>query len=263
MTMLRYLDLYLTYFRFTLKAWSQYRADFIISVISSIVLDGSTLLFLTVVFTNIQQLEGWTFPEMVLIWGLSLITRFLANGILDAPHRIYWYIRYGTLDRLLVRPAEPMFQIAAESGINLPALGRVMVGVAAVLVVLPGLGLPWWSAFYLPLVIFTGVLIMFSVQWIAACLCFWFTNSVSVLTTMAWMVQFGQYPATIFSLPLRFLFTWVIPYAMMAFYPVAFLLRGGEYRIYGLLAPSVGIAFFGMGAAVWRVALRRYQSTGS
>ncbi len=258
-----YADLYFTYLKFEVKAWSQYRADFIISTISSIILDGSTLLFLSVVFANIRQLEGWTFPEMVLIWGLSLITRFLANGILDAPHRIYWYIRIGLMDRLLVRPLGVLFQIAGESGINLPFLGRVLVGVIAILSVLPMLRLPWWSVFYLPLTILNGVLIMFSVQLIAACLCFWFTNSVSLLTTMAWMSQFGQYPATIFSLPLRFFFTWVLPYAMVSFYPAAFMLRSEEYLLYGLLAPLVGFFFLGLSLAIWSVAVKHYQSTGS
>ncbi len=258
-----YADLYLTYFRFVLKSWSQYRSDFIISLISSIVLDGSTLLFLTVVFSKIQQLEGWTFTEMVLIWGLSLITRFLANGILDAPHRIYWYIRYGMMDRLLVRPAGMLFQMAGENGINLPFIGRALVGVIAILTVIPSLHLPWWSVFYLPLTIVSGVLIMFSVQLIAASLCFWFTNAVSVLTTMAWMSQFGQYPVTIFSLPFRFFFTWILPYAMVSFYPAAFMLRSEEFLWYGLLAPLVGFAIFGLSLVIWGVAIKHYQSTGS
>jgi ABC-2 type transport system permease protein len=55
----------------------------------------------------------------------------------------------------------------------------------------------------------------------------------------------------------------VLPYAMLGFYPTAFLLRGGEYRPYGLLAPLMGFIFFGASQLVWRVAIRRYQSTGS
>lgn len=80
---------------------------------------------------------------------------------------------------------------------------------------------------------------------------------------MAWMSQFGQYPATILSLPLRFFFTWVLPYAMVSFYPAAFMLRSGEYLLYGLLTPLVGAAFFGLSLVVWGVAVKHYQSTGS
>lgn len=258
-----YADLYLTYFRLLLKAWSQYRADLAISLVASLIHDGSTLLFLTGVFANIHRLEGWSFQEMVLIWGLVVVTRNLANGLLDVPHRIHGYIRRGDLDRLLVRPPAPLFQIAGEGGFTLPALGRVLVGMAAILTVLPGLQLPWWGVLYLPLAAIGGVLIMFSLQMVVACLNFWFISAQSLLSTVTWMNQFGEYPVTILALPLRFLFTWVLPYAMMSFYPAAFLLRGDEYRLYGLLVPLIALLFLGLALSAWRVGLRNYQSTGS
>ncbi len=49
----------------------------------------------------------------------------------------------------------------------------------------------------------------------------------------------------------------------MGFYPAAFLLRGDAYRLYGLLAPLMGLVLLGLALFVWRVALGHYQSTGS
>jgi ABC-2 type transport system permease protein len=261
--MVYHIDLYLTYFRLTLKSWWQYRADFAISIVASALHDGSTLIFLNGVFANVQQLEGWSFREMLLIWGLAVLCRSLANSLFDVPHRIHFYIWRGTLDRLLVRPPALLLQIAGESGLTLPALGRVLIAVAAVLTILPGLHLPWWAALYLPLVAVSGALIMFSVQLILACLSFWFTNVLSLMQTLAWMSQFGEYPVTVFALPLRFLFTWILPYAMMGFYPAAFLLRGDEYRLYGLLVPLIALLLLGLALSAWRVGLQNYQSTGS
>jgi ABC-2 type transport system permease protein len=263
LTVAYYAGLYVTYLRCLLGAWTQYRADFVISMASAALHDGSSLLFLGVIFDNIHQLEGWSFHEILLIFGLMATTRSLANSFLDVPHRIGGYVQHGDLDRLLVRPPAPLFQIAGEGGVTLPTLGRILVGAAAIFVALLELELPWWGILYLPLAILSGTLIMFSVQLLMACLSFWFTNVNSLLSTMAWMNQFGLYPVNIYALPLRFLFTWVLPYAMMGFYPAAFLLRGGEYRLYGLLAPLVGFLSFGLSLLFWRVALRRYQSTGS
>jgi ABC-2 type transport system permease protein len=260
-----YVDLYLTYFRFAFKSMAQYRADFAISFVTSIFHDGSTLVFLAVIFANIPRLAGWSFHEMLLIWGLAVTARNLANSFFDVPHRVYGYIRRGDMDRLLVRPLSPLLQIAGESGITLIGLGRALIGAVAILTALAALRdqVPWWAAFYLPLVIVSSVLLFFSVQLLLSCLGFWFVNTVSVLQTVTWMYQFGQYPVSIFALPLQFLFTWVLPYAMMGFYPTAFMLRGSEYRLYGLLAPLMGFIFFGASQLVWRVAIRRYQSTGS
>ncbi len=260
-----YADLYLSYVRCLLKAWSQYRVDFAITFVTSILHSGSGIVFLTVVFANINQLEGWSFNEILLIWGLMMTSGNLANTFLDVPHRIIWYIRQGDLDRLLVRPPSPIFQIAGEGGLTLPAAGRILIGLAAILIALSGLPtpLPWWATFYLPLTILSGALIAFSVQLLMACLSFWFVNTISLMQTMAWMSQFGQYPVSIFALPLQFFFTWVLPYAMMGFYPAAFLLRGDEYRLFGLLAPLVGFIFFGLSLLAWHVAIQHYQSTGS
>jgi ABC-2 type transport system permease protein len=260
-----YVGLYFTYVRCLFKAWSQYRADFAIMFVSSILHTGSNLVFVTIIFASIRQLEGWSFHEVLLIWGLMTAGTNVANGILDVPHRILGYIQSGEMDRLLVRPPTPLFQIAGEGGITLPALGRVLVGGAAIVTALAALPtqLPWWGGCYLVLTIISSTLIMFSVQLLLACLSFWYVSTFSLMQTMTWMSGFGQFPVNIFALPLQFLFTWILPYAMMGFYPAAFLLRGDEYRLYGLLAPLMGWIFLGLSLSVWRVAIRHYQSTGS
>ena len=80
---------------------------------------------------------------------------------------------------------------------------------------------------------------------------------------IGWLADFGRYPLTIYALPLQFVLTWVLPYAMAGFYPAAFLLRGGHYRVYGLFAPLMGLLFTVLSLAVWRVASKGYQSTGT
>jgi ABC-2 type transport system permease protein len=258
-----HINLYLTYLRLTAKSWWQYQADFAISMVSLALHDGSSLLFLGVIFASIRQLEGWSLHEILLIWALEVVIRNVARFFFDVPHRIHMYVQSGDLDRLLVRPSSLLLQIAGERGMSLEAVGQILVGTAALLAVLPGLHLPWWSIFYLPLTIISGVFIMCGMHLLVSCLNFCFTNALAALSTVTWMYRFGQYPVTIFALPLRLLLTWVLPYAMMGFYPAAFLLRGDEYRFYGLLAPLVGFFLFGLSLLVWRVSLRRYQSTGS
>ena len=258
-----HIDLYLTYLRLTAKSWWQYRADFAISMASAALHDGASLLFLGVIFANIRQMEGWSFDEILLIWALEVMVRNVARCFFDVPHRIHMYVQSGNLDRLLVRPPSLLLQIAGERGISLEAVGQLLIGTVVLFAVAPGLHLPWWSIFYLPLAIVSGVLIMCGMHLLVACLNFRLTNAIAALSTVTWMYRFGQYPVTIFTPPLRFLLTWVLPYAMMGFYPVAFLLRGAEYRLYGLLTPLMGVLFMGMALLVWRVGMRHYQSTGS
>jgi ABC-2 type transport system permease protein len=265
LSMRYYAGLYINYWRLFIRVLAQYRADIAIMIGSAAVQEGATLLFIDIIFSNIRQLRGWAFPEVLMVYGLVVMTGGLWNVTLDVPHRIHWYVRSGELDYLLVRPLGVLFQIAGASGLNPTSLGRVAVGIVAVVIAMreQGVRAQWWWALYLPATVVSGVLIFFSLYLLLACLNFWFTNVDSLLTTFAWTAQFGRFPATIFGPVLQFVLTWVLPFAMVGFYPAAFLLRGGEYRLPGLLAPLVGWVFLGLALAFWRVAIRHYQSTGS
>ncbi len=258
-------DLYLTYWQLFFRGMSQYRADFSIAIVTALLHSGSYLAFIAIVFGRIPQLDGWNYHEMLLIYGLTVTSLSFRDIFFDATHRIHSFVRDGVLDLLLVRPAHPLLQISGMGGINFGSVGRTIVGGAALVLALTSGTLPvaWWWALYLPLVIVTSALLLFGLYLLLACLSFWFTNVYSLLTTVSWAAIFGQFPVTIYTLPLRFVFTWILPFAMIGFYPAAFLLRGGEYRIYGLIAPLMGIGFVSLALWVWGRAIRRYQSTGS
>jgi ABC-2 type transport system permease protein len=260
-----YWDLYVNYWRLFVKILAQYRADVVIMIGAAFLHEGSTLLFIGIIFSTIRQLQGWTFAEVLMTYGLVITTRGLWNVLLDVPHSIHWYIQLGGLDYLLVRPPGVLFQIAGQSGLNPGASGRVIVGIAALVIAVREQGTPveWWWALYLPAVVVSGMLLYLGLFLLLACPSFWFTNVNSLLTTFAWTAQFGQFPVTIFGPALQFVLTWIFPFAMLGFYPMAFLLRGEAYRFYGLLAAVVGWVFLGLALALWRVALRHYQSTGS
>ncbi|KNY28336.1 ABC transporter permease [Pseudobacteroides cellulosolvens] len=261
--MLNSLSYLFTGHRLRIKGWSLYKADFTISAIAAMLHDGSTLLLLSVIFANIKQLQGWSFNEMLFIWGFAVLTRNLGYTVMDAPSMVFNYIRYGGMDQVLVRPQPLIIQIAAETGVNIYAVGRSLVGIGAIMTSLPALHLPWWSIIYLPVAIISSLVLFFGMQLIIVCLCFYFVNAFSALTAVVWMSQFGQYPIDIFTLPLRFVFTWVLPYALIGFFPAAFMLRGGNYALYGFLTPVMSIIFLGLSLLVWSKSIRHYNSTGS
>ena len=113
-----YLGLYGAYFRLGLKTMAQYRADVWIMAVSTAIRDGATLLFLSVIFGKITQLQGWSFYGIVLIYGLGTVSGTLLTLFLNMPHSMGWYVLGGQLDVLLVRPARPLFQMLGERCLN-------------------------------------------------------------------------------------------------------------------------------------------------
>ena len=139
---------YQTSWQLLLKSMSQYRSDFLIMATSALIHDGATLLFIDVIFNNVRDIQGWSFYEVVFIYGLMITTR--AYGTPSSTCRIasIGNVRQGSLDGLLVRPPSVLFQIATQSGYNPSAFGRIVVGVVAILIALRGLDVTvasWWA----------------------------------------------------------------------------------------------------------------------
>jgi len=158
-----------------------------------------------------------------------------------------------------------LFQLAGASGLNPTSSGRVVISIVVIVIAVRehGATVAWWWALYLPAVVISGVMLTLELYLLLECRGFWFTNVQSLLTNVHLISQLGQLPVTIFGPVLQFGLTWIFPFAMIGFYPAAFLLHGDAYRFYGLLALVMGWVFLGLALAFWRVAIRHYQSTGS
>ncbi|EYB66459.1 MULTISPECIES: ABC-2 family transporter protein [Deinococcus] len=75
-------------------------------------------------------------------------------------------------------------------------------------------------------------------------------------------INFSRYPLTVYPAAVRFVLTFVLPYAFIAFYPAAGLLRGA-YALLGWLTLPVGLAVFALGLLVWQRGTARYEGAGS
>jgi ABC-2 type transport system permease protein len=77
---------------------------------------------------------------------------------------------------------------------------------------------------------------------------------------------FGNYPLNVFPAVLRAAFTFVLPVAFVAFYPVAAVLGKADSVPYGpvltLVAPLVAAVWLGVGGWAWRTGLRTYARRG-
>jgi ABC-2 type transport system permease protein len=75
-------------------------------------------------------------------------------------------------------------------------------------------------------------------------------------------INFGRYPLNVYPAMVRFLLTFVLPYAFVAFLPAAGVLRP-EFAWLGWLTLPVGLLVFGLGLIMWRLGLARYEGAGS
>lgn len=109
----------------------------------------------------------------------------------------------------------------------------------------------------------TASLIMIAMQNAAAATCLWIQNSFYVLDLVTRFKYYAKYPIKIFNPVFRFVFTFLIPIAFIAYYLSLVILRPDEVPLLSWLSLFVGILFFWLSYKFWMYGAMKYSGTGS
>ena len=262
--MLRYLELYRYFLIQRFKILMEYRLNFFIGSVSTMVMQAASLAAIWVVMRQIPSLNGWNLYEVILIYGLLTMGESITHMFADNLWTIGWnYIRSGDFDRFLVRPVDPLFHLLADrfchDGIGNFVTGGILIGVS-----MRNLEIPFTPQhlLYLALVVISGGVIFIALNLITATSAFWLTESIPVTQIVFNMNEFAKYPLNIYHGAIRILLTWLIPYGFVSFYPASYLL-GRNVGAMAWLSPLVASVFLFVAYRIWLFGLRHYSGTGS
>lgn len=262
---MRSFRLTLVYVSMLTKARLAYRADFLVQVGSDLLLQAVDLAFLAVVFSRVRALSGWSFDESLFLYGFFLIPFALFNASFAALSDLGGrYVVGGELARILTRPLHSLLQVQLEL-LRPQALNGVLLGGVVLTTASTRLGFSWSMMDVLAAV--SGVLgawLIYGGVWVTvASSSFWTQDRGSGLFPLFYnSVNFSRYPLTLYPEAVRFLLTFTVPYAFVAYHPVAGLLDK-ERALVGWLTLPVGSLIFLLGLLVWQQGLARYEGAGS
>jgi ABC-2 type transport system permease protein len=261
----RYLSLFGQYFVQYTKVRLGYRLDFFISILTTTLATACSLAVVFLIFARMPRIAGWSFLEILFLYGFSLLPMSLFNMIsINLYYFSDTYIVQGKFDQVLLRPVSSLFQVLFEK-FRLEAAGDTVLGLILIAVCARRLNLDLGAAGWLFIAfatlcgaaIYTGIFLMLT------CVSFWMEDRVGVIPPVYNMLAFGRYPLDIYSQVIRFLLSWVVPFGFASFYPTAHVLHKEAYRIYTWLLPAVTVAFLGAAIALWNRGVRNYTSTGT
>ncbi len=262
--MKRYLDLYWLFLIQRLKILMEYRANFLIGASSTIFLQASSLLTIWVVMRQIPSLNGWSYDEVLLIYGMATLAKSINHMFADNLWTVGRdYIRSGGFDRFLVRPIDPLFHLLADRFCH-DGVGNFLVGVVLVTKSATALGIALnpQNLLYVLMATLSGGAIFIALNLITCVSAFWIMDSVPVTRVVFDNHLFAQYPLTIYPKAIGIWLTWLIPYGFASFYPASYLL-GRNVGALAWLGPAVAAGLLVFGYRVWLFGLRHYASTGS
>lgn len=252
-----------------MRAQMEYRASFLVGLTGQLLTTGIEFVAVWALFDRFGALGGWTLAEVAVFYGVAHIAIALADMVSTGFDSAGSLVRLGALDRVLLRPRTTVLQLLGHE-LQLRRLGRLAQGAVVfgwAVSSLPatrsaGSGLLLLAAIaggaclFLGLFVLQGSLAIFTVE------------SVEVVNATTYGgVQAAQYPLDIYEGWFRRFFTWLVPLALVAYFPVVAALGRpdplGVPHAVGAVSWLAGPLFLAASFLVWGRALRHYTSTGS
>lgn len=246
------------------KGRMSYRADFIISNLGMIFTNLSGFVAFWILFQNFPSINGWSYYEMLFLYGFSLLAVTPVQCFFDNNWNLRRAVYSGDFIKYCFRPVNLFFYFISEV-FDVKGLGELVFGIITVIYA--------WYQLKLPLNLLTiGLLlfqlisasfIMIALMNFAAASNFWLMGATPILMLMFKFKDYARYPITIFGPVFRFIFTFIIPIAFIAYYPCMPLLRPQEIPILTWFTPVFGILLFYASYKVWMKGAMSYSGTGS
>jgi ABC-2 type transport system permease protein len=246
----------------------QYRTNFVLQVTFGLGYQGTGIVFIWVVLNRFQSLAGWSLGQIAFLYGLRLLIHGLFVIFFGRLSDLDRQIREGKFDRYLIRPLPPLLQIMATE-VRVSAVGDALGGLGLFLAANALVRVDWSppAVAYLVLAIVGGCLVEAAIQLVIAGFSFRALNTRSLVFLVDNIFSsFGNYPLSIYGAGVRWLLTFGVPVAFVAYFPAAVLLgRSHDLAVPPLiayLAPAAGILWFALAYQLFRHELRAYQSSG-
>jgi ABC-2 type transport system permease protein len=216
------------------------------------------------VFQQRTEVRGWTFPEALVVVGwFALMKGILEGAISPSLTSVVEHVRRGTLDFLLLKPADAQFLVSTAKF----EPWRVMDLAGAVAVLAYAFHLlghpPRIQAVLLAgALLLVAVLVLYALWILVVSAAFWVVKVDNLSYLFGSLFDAGRWPIAVFRGVLWFAFTFIFPLALMTSYPAMALLDRLEART-ALAAVGGGLAFASVARLVWRRALAFYTSASS
>jgi ABC-2 type transport system permease protein len=260
----RYAQLFWVQVRASALQAMQYRGDFLLEGFISLFWTFTALVPLFVAFRDREAVVGWSFGEALLVVGwFTLLQGVLEGAINPSLQGVVEHIRKGTLDFVLMKPADAQFLVSTAKflpwrGVNvLAALGLFVYAFIRI-------GRPPSLPGLLSTVVLLGTstLLLYSL-WILTVSAAFFVVKVDNLTYFFTSVfDFARWPSTVFRGVLSLFFTYVIPLALMTTFPAEAML--GRLPLKALVGAVLGsLAFAFVSRRVWLRSIGHYTSASS
>lgn len=257
------MKLYSKYFMIHLKSIMEYKTSFLLSCIGQFLVSFNVFLGVHFMFRRFSSVEGFTYNEVLLCFGITLMEFSLAESVARGFDVFSYIINKGEFDRIMVRPRNEILQVLG-SRIEFSRIGRILQAVVMFIYGFTVSDVTWnlQKVLTVLLMLIGGTIVFGGIFLIYASICFFTIEGLEFMNIFTdGAREYGKYPVSIYGKRILQLCTFVVPYALIQYYPLLYLLDRGK-PFYCLL-PLAACLFMIPCLLLWKLGVRHYKSCGS
>lgn len=243
---------------------AQYRVNFFVQLLQSLIALATGLIVLALVFSYTTSLNSWSQPELLIVMGVHLLMGGLIQMFIQPNMlRLMQEIEQGTLDYMLTKPEDSQLLVSVRE----LQFWQVVDVVVGLIVVIWGVGqletavLPTNTFLFLFMLIL-GFLIFYSFWLLVASSAFWFIQIGEIVSIFRSLYQTGRWPVGIYPSWLRAILTFVVPIGFAVTVPAEAFANRLSLLSIGV-ATAVTLLFLIAARAVWLWGVRNYSGASA
>jgi len=242
----------------------QYRANFFVQLLESLVVAITGLVAISIIFDHTTNLNGWDKPELWIVMGVyTIVGGLIGFAIEPNMGRILGDVHQGTFDYVLTKPVDSqvlssvrqfrlwsLVDVAVGSGIAIWGMARLDVA-------------PDVSELLGAVVTLVAGMIMLYCLWlIVTAGAFWIVRMDMVQDLFTGMYRAGQYPVTVYPGWLRLILTFLVPIGFAVTVPAESLTGRMTWERLAITIAFLVVALT-VARLVWRAGTRHYSGASA
>lgn len=247
-----------------LKKELEYKISFILSFISQIGIFFSYYFMTIALFQKFNNIKGFNVYEVLLCFSIINFGFSFNEIFFRGVDKFEKLIIDGSLDRLLLRPRNVLFQVMCNE-MDFIKVARILQSLIVFFIAISNLSinLNLTNILLIIAMFISSIILFFGLFLLMASYCFITVHGLEVKNVLTdGGKNMAQYPIGIFKKGFIFIFSFIIPYASVNYYPLLYLL-GKSNNILYLFSPILVIIYLIPCIIAFNIGLKHYTSTGS
>ena len=262
--MIRYLRMFRAFASTEFQFEMEYRANMYLSIFEMLLVIGTSIGAVLIMFGHTTTMNGWTLPQMIVLLGVYYVIQG-GVSLLFSPsfERLMEHVRVGTLDFHLLKPVNTQFLVSTRH-LKVIRGADLLLGLAVVIVGLVQVGeqVGIAQALMFALSLIFGWALVYSLLLGLVTLSFWFVRVENLLAIFWAFTEAGRFPVDVYPLWLRVSLSTVVPIGIAVTAPANVIAGRMDWVAVTLLGAGT-VLTVGIASALWRWGLKSYTGASA